>query len=351
MAASRKHARVTTLWDSDDDDEESFKFNCSATGSEVETEFPTPGPAPPSPQIMEIPGFAPLAEYNEGYEMGEGEAERRLALSSAFLRSLDVDVELFDRELECWYSNNYAHAELRGEPPALYMRPTHACKHVLKSSLKSDGDASPVFWSGRLYYGYHGTPPRNIPSILRNGLRPSTGGALGAGLYFSPSPLYAQLYSSSGYHGGAHEWTHEGRTYFVDTLLLLRAPDLSQYSAGVDEIAATVGSEYNVHLLFTGAQTDPPIEEQIIARVPPEHMDKVIVQGIVVKLHERHPYDDPLGEWATVVKLSAAMAAIPTRITVKHVGPHFPGGHAFGGLPHEVELAAGETAACACTLR
>ena len=39
------------------------------------------------------------------------------------------------------------------------------------------------------------------------------------------------------------------------------------------------------------------------------------------------------------------------RITVKHMGPHFPGGHAFGGLPHEVELAAGETGACACTLR
>ena len=39
------------------------------------------------------------------------------------------------------------------------------------------------------------------------------------------------------------------------------------------------------------------------------------------------------------------------RITVEHRGPHFPGGHAFGGLPYEVELTAGETAACACTLR
>ena len=41
---------------------------------------------------------------------------------------------------------------------------------------------------------------------------------------------------------------------------------------------------------------------------------------------------------------------IRTRITVKHVGFH-SGGHAFGGHPIEVELAAGETAACACTLR
>jgi hypothetical protein len=38
------------------------------------------------------------------------------------------------------------------------------------------------------------------------------------------------------------------------------------------------------------------------------------------------------------------------RITVKHVVSH-SGGLAFGGHPIEVELAAGETAACACTLR
>lgn len=102
-------------------------------------------------------------------------------------------------------------------------------------------------------------------------------------------------------------WQHAGRTYYVDTLLLLRAPDLSSFTSGVEEIAATVGDEYNVHHLFTGAKMETPIEEQIIARVPPEHTDKIIVQGVIVKLHERHPYNDSRGEWATVVALGAEM--------------------------------------------
>ena len=50
--------------------------------------------------------FVPLAAYNEGYAMGEGESERRLALSPAFLRSLGVGAELFEPGLACWYENN-----------------------------------------------------------------------------------------------------------------------------------------------------------------------------------------------------------------------------------------------------
>ena len=142
----------------------------------------------------------------------------------------------------------------------------------------------------------------NLKSILTNGLQASSNGALGAGLYFTPSPLYAQLYSSSSYHNKMMVWHVDNKVYYVDVLLLIRFPDLAKYGAEIEEISATIGAEYCIHKLFKGAKTNPPIENQMIGCIPPEHADKVVIQGAIVKLHTTNPYE-PGGEWYRIKDL------------------------------------------------
>ena len=258
-----------------------------------------------------IPGFQPLAGLNESYKMDSPGLE----LGRRFLTEvLRVDSALFatTSSVDCYYPNNYCHAELRGTPKSLFMRPTFSSKHILKSSLSArapDGSGSSVFSSETMRYAYHGTPMRNIKSILSDGLRPSQDGTMGPGLYFSPSPLYAQLYSSGCFHEAAPpRCTMDGVEYFVDTSLLIRYPtDVAVFNSGVDEIGATFGADYCLHKLFKTAKTVPPIEEQLIGQIPPEHAAKVVVQGVIVKLHRHDPYDssNEESEWIHIRRLVA----------------------------------------------
>jgi hypothetical protein len=81
--------------------------SCSSSSKRVpSSRFPLDHILQPPVAPNEITGFVPLAAYNEGYMMGEGEPERRLALSPAFLRSLGVGAELFEPGLACWYEKN-----------------------------------------------------------------------------------------------------------------------------------------------------------------------------------------------------------------------------------------------------
>jgi len=198
---------------------------------------------------------------------------------------------------DCTYGNNYCHGELRAGAP--FMRPTHSTKLILKSALK-DG----TFHDSGLVYGYHGTPPDNLKPILTSKLKPSSNGATGPGIYFSPFPLYAQLYSSSGYHDGPYKWqSQDGAQYFVDAMFLVRFPELAEYSGAIDEISATIGAEYCLHDLFASAKMD--FENMVIGRIAPEHCDKLSIQGVVLKFHEEDPYGEK-GEWEKIRKLTGA---------------------------------------------
>ncbi len=203
-----------------------------------------------------------------------------------------------DAGLDCYYPNNYTHAEMRGGAP--FMRPTFASKHVLKSAVESG-----AFHDDKLTYGYHGTPACNLASILKQGLKPSKCGALGDGLYFSPSPLYAQLYSTSAYHCGPgspiETWSHGGVTYFVDVMFMLRISDKLQYNSGLEETAATIGAEYCIHNLFQGASME--IANKLVAKVETKDCPGVTLQAVIVKLHTHHPYDSKNGEWSLVKDL------------------------------------------------
>jgi hypothetical protein len=143
-----------------------------------------------------IPGFEPMKGCCQGFSMGDSQEELgRLYLAEKLGQKVLKKHFALDAGLDCYYPNNYTHAEMRGGAP--FMRPTFASKHVLKSAVESG-----AFHDAMLAYGYHGTPACNLASILKQGLKPSKCGVLRDGLYFSPSPLYAQLYSTSAYHCG-----------------------------------------------------------------------------------------------------------------------------------------------------
>ena len=120
--------------------------------------------------------------------------------------------------------------------------------------------------------------------------------------------MFAQLYSSA-YHGGPDVWEVDGLKFYVDVLLLIRFPDVAAYSSGLEEIAATLGSQYCVHNLFAGAAVDPPIESQIIGHIPVGQEDKVTLQGVIVKLHTTPPYSSEGGEWATIKAIAESLSA------------------------------------------
>ena len=242
-----------------------------------------------------IPGLQPLAGCDEGYDFGTDHID--LARSFVY-EHLGVPKELFaNGGQDCHYGNNYGHAELRGSHDAPFMRPTFASKLILKSALDTG-----IFRDSSLSYGFHGTPPTALKSILETQLNPSAQGAAGPGIYFSPFPLYAQLYSSSSYHGvPVYTWEHDGKTYFVDTMLMIRCTaGLSEDHDAIDEITATIGSEYMLHKLFATAGMD--LENKVIARLAPEICDQLSLQGVIVKFHEKHPYKEG-GEWANLIDL------------------------------------------------
>lgn len=257
-----------------------------------------------------IPGFSPLRKYCSSFcELGGGS---HVELGRRYLQELGLSPAIFAPSYDAYYDNNYAHAEFRGQsapgkPLPIMMRPSFASKHVLRAALDNEAvdGSGRVFWSKTLKWGYHGTPPRNLRSILASGLRPSTAGALGQGFYFTPSPLYAQLYSSR-VHGSPAKWRADGLDYFVDTMLQIRYPDMANYGPDLEEIKATVGAEYSLHRLFASAKTTPPIEDQMICRMAP-HVNKVFVQAIIVKLHRQDPYLAG-GEWARLKELTAQMS-------------------------------------------
>lgn len=257
-----------------------------------------------------MPGLIALHGCDEGYSMSNSEWEK---LSQEYLfeaHGLDVDRNLFaiGAGYDCYYPNNYCHAEVRAD--GLFMRPSFATKLILKSSLATGG----CFHDTNQHYGYHGTPAKNVKSILATGLNPSPTGAAGAGLYFSPYPLYAQLYSSSSYTGmPPTQWTSKaGKTYFVDTLCMIRYPkELVTQEIGselaVKELSATVGSIYNLHKLFdtatwTSQHRNFDFENMVIGCLNPSLVHRVSVQGVIVKFHDKNQYE-PGGEFDRIMKL------------------------------------------------
>lgn len=250
-------------------------------------------------------GLAPLDGCCEGFSTNSKE-NRALAEEFVF-GSLGVDPKLFrmDGGFPVYYGANYCHAELRGPSKMPMMRPSHAFKLVLKSAIDHG-----VFFNKELAYGYHGTPPQCIKSILSTKIAPSKNGAVGPGIYFSPSPLYAQLYSSSTYHcAKPTTWKSKaGKTYFVDTLLQIRYQRHGcEFHDAIDEISATVGSKYCVHKLFATAKMD--IEHMIIARMPTKLCEKgVHTQALIVKFHEKNPYEAG-GEWSKIVEMGKKISS------------------------------------------
>jgi len=256
---------------------------------------------------IRMPGLIPLAGCDQGYSMGKRDQER---LAQEFLfEHLGVDKSLFaiDGGYDCYYGNNYCHAELRAG--GLFMRPSFASKLILKSSLDSG-----VFHNKSMHYAYHGTPPKNVKSILGVGFKPSKTGAAGPGLYMSPYPLYAQLYSSSSYAmPSPTEWTSkDGRKFFVDTLFMIRYPaavvtERRDGDFAVKEIAATVGSGYNLHKLFSSASWSSAhrgfdFDTMVIGCLHPDVVPRVSLQGVIVKFHEKNPYEQG-GEFDKLTKL------------------------------------------------
>lgn len=244
-----------------------------------------------------------MSGFDEGYTMRASDWE---TLAQEYLfEELRVDRDLFalGQGYDCYYPNNYQHAEIRAD--GLFIRPSYASKLILKSSLQNG-----VFHSKTQHYGYHGTPPKNLNSILRTGLRASSSGAAGPGLYFSPYPLYAQLYSSSSYTGSPPtQWTSKnGKTYFVDILLMIRYPKelVSQQNGAfaVRELSATIGSQYDIHKLYKTATWASPnrgytFEEMVIGCLDPSVVSQVTVQGVIVKFHATDPYKAG-GEFDTI---------------------------------------------------
>lgn len=233
--------------------------------------------------------------------------DSRQCLAHEFLfEELGLSRDLFalGQGYDCYYGNNYCHAEIRAD--SVFMRPSYASKLILKEALTSG-----VFNSSTMLYCYHGTPPRNLGSILQTGLRPSPGGALGPGLYMSPYPLYAQLYSSKA-HGSPTKWKSKrlGGEYFVDILIMLRYPSsLGRKTLGdswaVSEIPATFGDDYNLHKLFRSSNWRDPshgntLAQQVIHCV--KDCPSVKMQGIIVKFHDKNPYGDD-GEFAKITRL------------------------------------------------
>ena len=250
-----------------------------------------------------LPGLDVLNAACDGFSSDAAD-QRALAEEFAF-DELRLPKELFAMEggFPVYYGSNYSHAEVRGgHSTAPMMRPSHAFKLVLQSSLDSG-----IFWDEDLVYGYHGTPSCAVKPILESKLNPSVGGAIGPGVYFSPSPLYAQLYSSSTYHQAEPpSWTSKsGDTYYVDTMFQLRCKHTGcEYHEAIDEITATIGADFCIHNLFASATMD--IEDKIIACMPADKCDDgVFLQALVIKFHKKNPYKEG-GEWAKIVEIAKA---------------------------------------------
>ena len=98
-----------------------------------------------------------------------------------------------------------------------------------------------------------------------------------------------------------HTWESKGgQTFFVDVMFMIRCPPLAEHHDAIDEITATIGSEYMLHRLFATAQM--AFENMVIARSAPEYCDQLSIQGVAVKLHTKNPYENG-GEWTDLVEL------------------------------------------------
>lgn len=106
------------------------------------------------------------SEHNQGFVFGSGLRKlpkHQLALQ--YLREKNFAPENdFLHQHDCYYGDNWHHAELRGGHR--FLRPSHCSKFVLRKGMGKFLEAD---WQ----YAYHGTNTKNVGSILQHGLRAS----------------------------------------------------------------------------------------------------------------------------------------------------------------------------------
>lgn len=200
------------------------------------------------------------------------------------------DDSLFDHSLDCYYHENNCHIEIRGGHR--YLRPSLCSKMVFRNSRAVFNDSS---W----LYSYHGTDPKNVKSILENGLTypgyskgigvsTAHGGAYGQGVYTSKLPLYAQLYAK------CEKW--KGK--YVQTIFLVRQdPRSISVHGGEGCFTTSMIGRTDLHRLY-----GEHIKSNEIQFVTTKVDDNNIIQGLLIKIHETKP-DQAGGEYYEVSKL------------------------------------------------
>lgn len=194
---------------------------------------------------------------------------------------LAIPESMFEHSLDCLYLNNYTSAESRGGH--YHFRPSYCTKFILKTAL-------PHFDDMAYYNAYFGASADEVANIVKSGHIPAAPGCLGTGLYSSPSPLYAQLWSK------AKEW----HGYYVQTMLNLRI--LCQ-----DGTKCLFDKDQKLLTMCNGADFGAVLEWLHEGKVPRGSMltmtkepDKAILHGVLVKFHKIHPHADS-GEYDTLI--------------------------------------------------
>jgi len=219
---------------------------------------------------------------NKGYIYGKSALSKvkKYELAMKFIKHKGFIPENdYSHSDDCYYLANHCHIELRGGHR--YLRPSNCAKFVLKTGKKH-------FYSNTFQYAYHGTHPKNIASIYKNGLLPSgaklnngqtvacnNGNAFGNGVYTSKLPLYAQMYART------EKWN--GKYY--QTVLMLRQ-DPKTLTGQSSEHAATIS--HVIESENVGALYGDLINKEEVIFIAKEYKS-IVIQALLVKVHDTNP--------------------------------------------------------------
>ena len=234
-----------------------------------------------------------MNKHNEGYEYGSRSlsANRQHLFAADFVRDyLELNDSVFSHPDDCYYLNNHCHIEERGGHR--YLRPSHCSKFVFMQGKHLFNDPT---WS----YGYHGTSPENIKSIVKYGLKipgntagnakieVANGSAFGNGIYSSKIPLYSQLYAP------CVQW----RGKYIQTILMVRKDAKRTIVTDIEGCyTQSMIGRCDIHKLYGGKIAKNEIQWMTIDE------SAVVLHALLIKVHDNDPAAKG-GEYENVAKI------------------------------------------------